>query len=410
MILQNCKILGEIDAKPSKSIFQRLLALAILSNKPTIIQNISLSEDGQASIKLIEKLGNEIIIISENSIKIIPHLPTKDAELNCNESGLCIRMFSPILALFPYNFTINAVNTLLKRKIDGIQEILTSLGASVVTNDHYPPINITGSIKPGDVRITKLDSSQFLSGLLIALPFLEEASTITIGNIVSKPYLDLTLYYVKLFGGKIEFNGNNVFTCYPSEYSGGEFQVENDWTNAATMMIAGAIGGQVQINNISSNSPQGDKVILNLLTEIGAKVIEKDNSILVVKNELNNFEFDANNFPDLVPALSVLAANCRDTSTISNVDRLSNKESNRLKEIIKILTDAGIKVEYNNLTLYITGGKIYSQLIEAKDDHRIAMMAGLLSINNTSDLKLNGADSVNKSYPEFWNDFNSIKK
>ncbi len=410
MILQNCKIFGKIDAKPSKSIFQRLLAFAILSKNPTTIHNVCISEDAYASLKLIEDIGNEIIELGNNSIQIIPHSPKRDTVLNCGESGLCIRMFSPILALFPYNFTINAKNTLLKRKNDGIQETLTSLGASVETNNNYPPINITGSIKPGNIKFSNLDSSQFLSGLLIALPYLNSASSITISNIVSKPFLDITLHYSKLFGGKVEFDGENHFTCYPSAYFGGEFYVENDWTNAATMLIAGAIGGQVQINNISSNSPQGDKVILDLLTEIGAKVIEQGNSILVEQNELKNFEFDATDYPDLVPGLSVLAANCKGLSRINNIDRLKNKETNRVETIINILQNSGIKVEYYDSALKIYGGETNIDLINAQNDHRIAMMAALLSINNKNDIQLIGFDSVAKSYPTFWHDFNFLKR
>ncbi len=410
MILQNCKIFDKIDAKPSKSIFQRLLALAILSNNPTTIHNVCISDDAYASLKLIEDIGNEIIELGNNSIQIIPHSPNRDSELTCNESGLCIRMFAPILSLFSNKFIIKAEGSLKHRKIDGIESTLNTLGAKIISNNNYPPVEINGPIKSKHISLNYLESSQFLTGLLIALPFLAEKSTINVQKLVSKPYIDLTLHYIKLFGGRIEVENESIFHCHPSIYNGGEFYVENDWTNAATMMIAGAIGGQVQINNISRNSPQGDKVILDLLTEIGTKVIEKDNSILVEKNELNNFEFDATDYPDLVPGLSVLAANCKGLSRITNIDRLKNKESNRVETIINILKSSGIKVEYCDSALTIYGGETNIDLINAQNDHRIAMMAALLSINNKNDIKLIGSESVQKSYPIFWNDFNSLKK
>lgn len=408
MLVQNCKINGKIDAKPSKSIFQRLLALAMLSSKPTVIENICESDDCQAVLKMLVDLGI-IVHKNENYLEIQPASIKNSAKLYSKESGLAIRMFSAILSIFPYTFTIYPNGSMLSRKLFEIEKTLTSLGANVQTNFDLPPIVIKGPIKSGEIQLDASQSSQFLTGLLIALPKLSEKSTINVVSLSSKPYVDITIDLISKFGGKVENREYKQFICYPSEYTGGEFYCENDWSNSSVFLIAGAIGGKCSITGLNLNSFQGDRIILNVLEEVGARIEFCENTIEVVKNNLQPFEFDAQNNPDLVPYLSVLAMNCQGTSKIYNIERLKYKESNRLAKILEILESAGVEYNFNDGLLQISGGNYSIDFVDTSNDHRIAMVAALLSINNPHPIEVKDPYSVNKSYPDFWNDFRKIQ-
>lgn len=408
MILQNCKIDGKIDAKPSKSIFQRLIALSLLSQTQTIIQNPSYCQDSITALDLIKSIGCSAEILN-NQLTISAKIKNKDLILNCGESALAIRMFAPILSILNNKYTLIAQKTLQKRQLFEIESVLKKLGAYVETNNGYPPITIKGPIKSGNIVLEASQTSQFLSGLLIALPYLTEKSEIEVLSLSSKPYVELTLDLISHFGGKIEVVEKNRFICHPSNYNGGNYYCENDWSNAAILLIAGAIGGKCEVFGLDINSNQGDKVIIDILKYVGADIEINKNSIIVRKNNLKRFEFDAKNNPDLIPALSVLALNCEGKSYIYGVDRLKHKEINRLNKILNLFKDNNLEIEYKNDCLIIKGCKYSIEIIDTEGDHRFAMVAALLSINNQIPIKVLNYQAVNKSYPEFWNDFTQIQ-
>lgn len=408
MTLQNCKINGKIDAKPSKSIFQRLLALSLLSDNPTIIENPSFCDDSITTMNILQSIGCQIIKL-DNKIKVIPNIINEDRTLNCNESALAIRMFPPILSLFDNKYILVATKTLTKRPLFEIDYILKQLGAFVQTNNGYPPIQIRGPIKAKNITLDASQTSQFLSGLLIALPRLEHYSEIVAKHLSSKPYVEITLSLVTKFGGNIEVDEHNHFHCMPSRYNGGEFFCENDWSNSAVFLIAGAIGGKCEVVGIDINSVQGDKVIIDILNRVGAKVQINDNSITIEKSELKPFEFWANDFPDLVPFLCILALNCEGKSKIYGVERLKYKETNRLQKIIQIFLENNLNICYENNCLEITGKNYSIEYLDTEGDHRFAMVAALLSINNPKPIKIFNHQAVSKSYPEFFDDFRKIQ-
>ena len=321
MILQNCKINGKIDAKPSKSIFQRLLALSLLSSTPTIISNPSYCDDSLAVLNVITSIGCDVDN-QDNQIRIIPGRNNLDLTLNFNESALAIRMFSPILALFENKYELIAEKTLQKRKLFEIESILSKLGATVKTNFGFPPIQIQGPISAENIILDASYTSQFLTGLLISLPKLDKESVIEVSGLSSKPYIDISLDLISKFGGKIVQYAEDIFICYPSDYIGGRFVCENDWSNAAVFLIAGAIGGSCEVAGLDLGSKQGDKVVVDIIRSVGAQVEIKPNSIKVDKSNLNSFEFSARNHPDLVPILCVLALNCNGKSKIYDLERL----------------------------------------------------------------------------------------
>lgn len=408
MILQNCKINGKIDAKPSKSIFQRLLALSLLSSNPILIDNPSFCDDSIAVLNMIKSIGCDVDT-QDNKIRITPGRNNLDLTLNCNESALAIRMFSPILALFENKYKLIAEKTLQKRKLFEIESILSKLGATVKTNFGFPPIQIQGPISAENIILDASDTSQFLTGLLISLPKLDRESIIEVSGLSSKPYIDITIDLISKFGGKIVQDTEDIFICYPSDYTGGRFVCENDWSNAAVFLIAGAIGGTCEVAGLDLDSKQGDKVVVEILRFVGAQVEIKPNSIKVDKSNLNSFEFSAKNHPDLVPNLCVLALNCNGRSKIYDIERLRLKEIDRLEKILRVFNENNLKITYQNNCLEIQGSDYSIDYLNAENDHRFAMVAALLSINNPKPLKVINHQAISKSYPEFWIDFNSIQ-
>ncbi|OGU59439.1 MAG: 3-phosphoshikimate 1-carboxyvinyltransferase [Ignavibacteria bacterium GWF2_33_9] len=419
-----------ITANSSKSIMQRTIALAFLSDSSSKIFNPDFSEDSQNALMLIENLGCKVNKSIE-SIEIIPKTEFSFPELlnvNCGESGLLMRMFTAILSIFPNSFIIDGSGTLKNRILFDIEDILKKLGAKVKSNNYLLPLELHGPIKSGNIKLDASKTSQFLSGLIIALPKLSESSTIHIKNLVSKPYIDLTIDSVRKFGGKIDFE-NDVMKLYPSVYKGQEVIIEGDWSNAAVFLIAGAIAGEVNVTGLNIYSLQGDKKILEVIEQVGAKIqynsegsVESKTehsqttffqkrelvAVKVKKHELKAFDFDAKDTPDLVPYLSVLAANCDGKSAIHNVSRINFKESKRLELIIKNLSQLKIKCSIINDTLEIWGGELQGGIFETGNDHRLAMAGALASLTSDEKIVIDDTDCVKKSYPNFWEEFSKL--
>lgn len=408
IITQKSSFDGEIIVEPSKSIMQRLVVLAYLSNDSTEILNPSYSQDSIAVLNLIEQLGCPVIK-NPRYITIYPVQSKEQTQIstnvNCGESALCLRMMLPVLALLPNKFILNGEKSLLNREVFELQ-VLQNLGAKIYSNNNKVPIEIEGPIHNARLLMKANTSSQLLTGLLIALPKLNERSEIIVEELTSKPYIDLTLDLISKFGGQIKHNEYGKFEIFPSKYRGGKYIVEGDWSLGAVFLAAGAIAGNVSVFGLNPNSKQGDKAILKILEIIGAKVKISEEFIEVVKNELKAFEFDAFDFPDLVPVLAAIAANCEGLSIIYNIDKLRFKESNRIELIYHNFRKLGIKVELENNALKIWGGKITGGIFETHSDHRMVMCAALLSLNCAGNLAIDFPESVAKSAPSFWLNFN----
>ncbi len=399
---------GEIIIEPSKSFMQRLLALAYLSDDTTEIINPSYCQDSVALLNLIEQLGSPIIK-NPRYITIYPVQSKEKNELpvslNCHESALCLRMMLPVLALSPNKFILNGEKSLQNRKVFEL-DTLQKLGASIISNENKVPIEIEGPITNGQIKLKADASSQLLTGLLIALPKLANKSEIIVEELRSRPYIDLTLDLVNKFGGQVKNYYYTKFEIIPSKYKGGKYAVEGDWSSGAVYLAAGAIAGSCSIFGLNPSSKQADKAIIDILTEIGAKIIINDQFIEVKKNELKPFEFDAVDTPDLIPVLAAIAANCNGLSKITNVKKLKFKESDRLSMIYNNFKKMGISLEIENETLKIWGGKYSGGVFETSSDHRMAMCGALLSLNSESEVIIENPECVAKSAPSFWLNFN----
>lgn len=401
---------GEIQAPLSKSYTQRAIAIATMANGETHIINPAFCDDTEAAIKLARGLGAHINIRSD-LITVKGNFKGLSSDLSAGESGLALRMFSPIIALLKDKIKISGIGSLLIRPVSMIEKPLISLGVKFESRDGFLPVQIQGPLNGGSATIDGSLSSQFLTGLLMALPLTEKDSFLNVTHLQSTPYIDMTLEIMEHFGVKIINENYQVFKIRGNQnYISKPYVVEGDWSNAAFHLVGGAISGRVEITGLTPNSKQADVAILKALDLAGAFLEIADHSILVKKSELKSFEFDATHCPDLFPPLAVLAAASMGTSKIKGTNRLIHKESNRAIVLQSELGKIGINIKLENDVMIIYGETIKGGIIDSNNDHRIAMAGTIASLISKNPITIQQAEAVNKSYPDFYKDFEILRK
>jgi 3-phosphoshikimate 1-carboxyvinyltransferase len=402
------QVKAKLRAPASKSMLQRALLAAFLVGKEFVIEGYSSSADADAVLDVVRKLGTDVRK-EGNRLFLSPEKEEKSAQLNVGESGLAIRLLSPILALYDQAFTLAAQGTLRKRPMDLIEKSLQANQVICSSNNGFAPLHICGPLAGGAISLDASEGSQFLSGLLMALPKAKKDSSIKVENLKSKPYVLMTLGLLKDFGIQIEAQGFQHFRIAGNQsYQGSRYNVEGDWSAAAFLLTAAAIGGSLRLENIRKDSLQGDKAIVAILREVGAYVQQERESIFVEKNELNAFSYDATETPDLFPPLAALAVACKGQSRIKGVHRLKHKESNRAETIRKVFEDLKLKIAFEGDEMIIEGGNVDSGRVSSFHDHRIAMMGALLGLISKNSVTITEAESVEKSYPNFFEDLKLI--
>ena len=400
---------GEIFAPPSKSVMQRMTAAALLvEGTTTEIKNPSFSADCLASLDVAKKLGAEVFR-HKNRVVIRGGLSPSVRELSCGESGLCIRMFTPIASLWPYELTLDGEGSLRSRPMDMMVTPLNSLGVRCKTLDGHPPVTIQGPLRGGTTEVDGTISSQFLTGLLMALPRADGDSELHVENLTSRPYIDLTIRVLESCGIKIAHDNYTRFSIKGDQtYLPQEFTVEGDWSSAAFLLVAAAIGGNLTLKGLDIQSVQSDRKILEVLKECGARVHISPDAVIVQKKELQAFDCDVTDSPDLVPPLAALACSCLGTSRLRGASRLRYKESDRTSALRQELSRMGIDLKVIDGTMEIRGGNIHGGIVKSHADHRIAMAMAVLAINARQPVTIEGTECVNKSYPAFFEDLASI--
>lgn len=413
---------GVLQMPSSKSAMQRALALALLHQGETIIYQPGFSNDDKAAMEIIEALGAKIKIISNAEIHITGssfyhqpaavQLPTAPIAINCGESGLALRMFTPIAALLPNLIYIKGSGSLMKRPVDFFQELLPQLQINVETQKGFPPILLKGKFTPLPIEIDGSLSSQFLTGLLIAFAFATKKEVqIIVHQLKSKPYINLTLAMLKIFGYRVTHQNLSTFTIMPSSASPEiiSYKVEADWSAASFLLVAAAINGNILVKGLSVHSTQADTAILLALSRAGVAVMDATDGIMVKKSVLKPFEFDATDCPDLFPPLVALAAYCKGVTKIKGVHRLTHKESNRAITLQLEFLKLGIEIILHDDEMWIYGtGNINSAEVFAHNDHRIAMALAVAAIQANGPVMILQAEAINKSYPLFYEDLKSL--
>jgi len=399
---------GNIKAPSSKSMTQRAIAAALLADGESIIHNPSYCDDSLAAMSMAVGLGARVEP-QVNELKINGSAILKEPKLNCGESGLAIRMFSPIAALYPVEITMVGANSLKKRPMFMIEEALNQLGVKCISSNGFLPLTIQGPIVGGHCEIDGSVSSQLLTGLLMALPLASKDSEIMVKNLKSKPYIDMTIQILKSFGITVKNEDYSFFRIPGNQkYIPHNYIVEGDWSGGAFLLVAGAICGKLCITGLNRDSKQSDMSIINALENAGAKMTISENQIEISKSELKAFEFDATESPDLFPPLVALASYCEGVSIIKGVSRLIYKESDRAKVLKEEFGKLKINIEINDDIMFVTGGRPQAARVESHDDHRIAMAVAISSLGAKGRVYIRDSQCVAKSYPGFFNDLRNL--
>jgi 3-phosphoshikimate 1-carboxyvinyltransferase len=407
---------GSIIAPASKSAMQRACAAALLRSGTTILHHPGHSDDEKAALSIIEQLG-AIVNDRDGSIHIRSEgLRPKADSIHCGESGLSVRMFTPIAALHHRRVTIDGHGSLTKRPLRLFDEVLPKLGVSIQSNDGFLPMHVTGPIKPDNIEIDGSLSSQFLTGLLMAYAGAEARNvTINVKDLASRPYIDLTLQVMQDFGLKTPVNnGYESFYFNDAELALQQqdvlhYNIEGDWSGAAFLLVAGAINGNLEVKGLDVLSTQADRAILQPLMQAGVIMSVEQDKISIKKNQLKAFHFNATDCPDLFPPLVALGANCEGTSVIEGVHRLTHKESNRALTLQKEFGELGIEINLQDDLMIIKGGTVKRGSVSSHGDHRIAMACAVAALCGDGPVTIRGAEAVNKSYPDFWLDLNHLQ-
>jgi 3-phosphoshikimate 1-carboxyvinyltransferase len=407
---------GIIHAPASKSSMQRACAAALLSKGTSVIYNPGHSNDDKAAMDIIQKLGAKTKI-ENGELKVESEGVNPIAnEINCGESGLSIRMFTPIVALSDQEITINGSGSLTTRPMDFFDVILPKLGVKIKSNDGKLPMTVQGPLIPTNIEVDGSLSSQFLTGLLMAYSAAGAKDvTIKVNDLKSKPYIDLTLDVMKQFGMNVPENKNYeefIFHSEPIHHSPlttHEYAVEGDWSGGAFLLVAGAIAGPITVRGLDLSSTQADRAIVDAIMDANASIAMEAKGIKIHPGGLKGFQFDANDCPDLFPPLVALAAYCNGRTTIKGVSRLVHKESNRALTLQDEFDKMGVLIKLERDEMLIQGnGIVKGADAHSNHDHRIAMACAVAGLKATSEMVIEEAMAVKKSYPDFYNDLKSL--
>lgn len=400
-------IKGTIVAPAGKSSMQRACAAALLCEGASEIINPGKSNDDLAALDVIQKLGARVVNNEDGSLTIYSQgVDPVDQEINCGESGLGIRMFTPIVALSNKPITINGTGSLLTRPMHFFDEIFPQLGIKIQSQQGKLPIRIQGPLKPANIEVDGSLSSQFLTGLLMAYgASVTEPVTIKVNNLKSKPYIDLTLKVMESFGRKVTHNNYEEFYLQPQDknYEPQIYTVEGDWSGGAFLLVAGAIAGNITVKGLDVQSTQADKAILQALSDCGCALSIQDDLIEIGPASLKAFHFDATDCPDLFPPLVALASCCNGTTTMQGVSRLAHKESNRALTLQQEFAKMGVEIVLKDDVMLIKGGgEINGATVHSRHDHRIAMACAVAALKAGGEVMIEEAEAINKSYPDFY--------
>ncbi|MBP3886015.1 MAG: 3-phosphoshikimate 1-carboxyvinyltransferase [Olsenella sp.] len=418
---------GTVSAIASKSAAHRLLILAALAHGKTDVDCNATSKDIEATISCLEALGariartrlgfrvNPIPRTSEGDL-----LPTaiRDATLDCGESGSTLRFMLPTVAALACGASIEGHGRLAERPLSPLYEELESHGARLSPPGAFP-LYVDGRLRGGRFSLGGNVSSQFASGILLAAPLLVGDVEVAVGEPVeSRPYIDLTIRALETFG--VEVNVRNetgaggsstVFSIRSGQpiVSPGTVEVEGDWSNAAFWLASGAISGAVGVDGVDPMSAQGDRACLAALGAFGARVSRRGSAAVVTSDRLRGRTVDVSDIPDLAAPLAAVAAFAKGRTRIVGAARLRLKESDRLETIRAALSAMGCTVEVHNDELIIDGaGALEGGVVDAANDHRIAMMAAICAAHAQGETTIHGAECVQKSYPSFFEDFRAL--
>lgn len=404
------KLSGSVIIPPSKSDTHRAIICAALSNGVSTVSPIYLSDDINATIKAVSELGAKVEIIADKLIIDGKNtFSNQNIKINCKESASTLRFLIPIAAAGGINATFIGAGKLPSRPIGIYLDCLPKFGVNCQTQSGLP-LKLSGKLSAGNYKIPGNISSQFISGLLFSLPLLNGNSTIEItGSFESSAYVDMTINTMSQFGITVEKFDNGYKIPGNQSYRPTNYKIEGDYSQAAFFIAAAILSDRIQILGLKKNSFQGDSKAINIFKKFGANIKWDSNDLVIFPSDLYGITIDASQVPDLVPILAVVACFADGTTTITNADRLRIKECDRLAAISKTLNKLGANIKETQDGLIIKGvKKLESGTVDSFNDHRITMALSIAAIKATGDITITNAQSINKSYPTFFEDYNTL--
>ena len=395
---------GEIEPPSSKSYAIRAIAADFLAGGGSVLRGLE---------------GVEPCDDVASALRVVKGLAKRETTLDIGESGLSARLFTPIAALGHSPVTITGHGTILHRPMTMMTGPMRELGVRVTDTNGFLPLTVQGPMRGGQVEIDGMESSQFLTGLLISLPLAARDTTVRVSDLKSIPYIDMTIDVMDKFGIDIDHRDYGEFYIPGAQsYSAAHFTIEGDWSAASCLLVAGATAGRVTVRNLNPVSLQADVTLIDALSRAGAHIEQSDGTITVSRRELHAFEFDATDCPDLFPALAALAAACEGTSVIKGTSRLTHKECNRAEAIFTEYAKLDIEVDISEENIMRITGRGESErtsspsdgvVVESYRDHRMAMSLAVAALNAPAPVTIRDAECVSKSYGNFWNDYEQLR-
>jgi 3-phosphoshikimate 1-carboxyvinyltransferase len=407
------RLRGTVEAPPSKSCTHRAIIIASLADGKSTIKNALVSADTLASVNACRAIGAKIEI--DNNKVIIegvsgnPRLP--EGTIDVENSGTTIRLMTAVASVCHGRVTLTGDESIQRRPMKPLLEALEELGVRTSSSEGKPPVTVEGPSGGGSCEISGDVSSQFISGLLIAAPAMPRDTTIHITNgLRSRPYIDLTLDVMERFGVKAGFDDNRFWIHGNQRYGAIDYEIEGDYSSAAFILSAASLlDSDVTVGNLSVQSKQGDRKILDILRAMGVDLRVNSNGVNVIGNgKLRCIELDMSDMPDLVPIVAVLASVAEGKTMIKNVGHLRYKESDRLKAISTELGKMGARIRERNDGLEIEGvGSLRGAVLHGWNDHRIVMALAIAGLRAAGETTIDNAENIVVSFPNF---VNAMKK
>jgi len=400
---------GRLSVPTSKSLTHRALICAALAKGKSTITNVVMSEDIKATISALNQIGAKFTTNGNKiTVRGIKNLKVPNQPIDCNESGSTLRFLIPLLSLTnkPVNFT--GKNSLLARPQNVYKQLFDEDNLEFIHNTNV--ITVNGSVKARRYEVDGSISSQFFTGLMFALPLLNEDSYITtIGSLESEGYIDLTIDILSKYGITITEIKNGYYIPGNQVYKPFDYTVEGDYSQAAFFLVAGIINGSISIDNLEHESLQGDKEIIEVIKRMKGRLIYTENGFVANKSETSGTRVDISNCPDIGPIIALLGSVSKGTTTIVNASRLRIKESDRIDSTVNTLLALGANIKAEGDDIIIRGKtSLQGGTVDSHNDHRIAMMASVAALVCENEVILYGANAVNKSYPHFFDDYSSL--
>ena len=408
------RLQGTVSVPPSKSAAHRAIICAALSGGKSFLRPVALSNDISATIACMRELGASITLdgdtLTVDGSGLLRHDNNRNIILDCGESGSTLRFLIPVAASLGVTAEFIGHGRLPERPIGVFFFCLPEKGIAFDTKGGLP-LNISGRLQSGVYRVPGNISSQFITGLLLSLPMLEGDSEIELTSpLQSAGYIDMTTDIMRSFGVVTSRTPTGWKIKGSQSYSPRSFTIEGDWSQAAFFMTAAALGGKITINNLDPSSFQGDKACMEIYSRFGAVITEDPSGSMTIEHgSLHGTDINAENIPDMVPALAVTAALCEGVTRISGAERLRIKECDRLAAMSDALSRLGADIRETPDGLVIKGVKtLRSGSVEGCNDHRIVMAMSVASCRCEGSITISDMESINKSYPSFFEDLKKL--